>query len=191
MRPEIIQKQPVAETKHLNLVMTTYRDKNGNEAQWVSAERPNKLTAAVIVAAVGIDTKTPKLVVTREYRVPIQGYEYGFPAGLVDPSDHTILDTAEREFKEETGLKIKRMIRPASPPVYNSAGLTNESCCLVFVEAEGTPHSHYTEDTEDIQTDLLSQAAVQNLMEEAISGSAMIGAKAWLVMERFVKYGDI
>lgn len=191
MRPEIIQKQIVAETKHLNLVMTTYRDKNGNESQWVSAERPNNLIAAVIIAAVGLDTKTPKLAVTREYRVPIQGYEYGFPAGLVDPCDQTILDTAERELKEETGLKIKKLIRPASPPVYNSAGLTDEACCLVFVEAEGTPHSQYTEDSEDIQTDLLSQAAVQDLMEEAISGSAMIGAKAWLVMERFTKYGDI
>lgn len=191
MKPEIIQKQTVAETKHLNLIMTSYRDKKGNEAQWVFAERPNNLNAAVIVAAVGLDTKTPKLVVTKEYRVPLQGYEYGLPAGLIEVDDQTVLDTAERELREETGLKVKRLLRSASPPVFNSAGLTNEACILVFVEAEGTPHSQYTEDSEDIQTELLSQAAVQDLMKEAMQGSVMIGAKAWLIMERFVKHGEI
>lgn len=190
MKPEIIQKQPIAETKFLNLVMTTYRDKNGKENQWVSAERANNANAVVIVPIIGLKTSTPKLVIIREYRVPIQGYEHGFPAGLVDMNE-TIIDAAERELKEETGLSIKTIIRGVSPVVYNSAGLTNEGCQIVYVEAEGTPTSKYTEDTEDISVEILNQAEVADLINESLKGKVYIGAKAFIIMERFINHGDI
>ena len=77
MEPVILNKQNVAETRFLNLVTTSYQDKTGKISNWMSAERPNGQNAVVIVAVIQEDKKDPRLVVIKEYRVPIQGYEWG------------------------------------------------------------------------------------------------------------------
>ena len=202
MKPKILNKQNVAQTRFLNLVTTSFEDKNGKVSNWVSAERPGKQNAVVIVAVVPyynpIYSNSPKgnrddkLVVIKEYRVPIQGYEFGLPAGLIDPGQ-SIEETAKRELKEETGLDFVKFIRPVTPFVYNSPGMTNEAVSMAFIEAEGEISKKDLQDSEDITTELYSRAAVQDLMAEAMEPKSdiMIGAKAWLVFERFVKYGDI
>ena len=188
---KIINKQIVAETKYLNLAMTTYEDKTGKQSQWVSAERPNGQNAVVIVALVQNGSNNPLLVVTREYRVPLQGYEWGLPAGLIDPGQ-SIQETVIRELREETGLEVFKFLRPVTPMVYNTAGISNEAVSMAFVEAYGELSKKNLGDSEDITTFLYSRAAVQQLMHDALTdASIMIGAKAWLVFERFVKYGDI
>ena len=192
MKPVILNKQNVAETRFLNLVTTSYQDKSGKVSNWISAERPNGQNAVVIVAMVQDEINNPLLVVTREYRVPIQGYEWGLPAGLIDPGQ-SIEETAIRELKEETGLDVIRLIRPITPMVYNSAGMTNEAVSFAFVEASGKLSKDNLQASEDISTFLYSRAAVQQLLSDAMDSgnNILIGAKAWLVFERFTKYGDI
>ena len=70
-------------------------------------------------------TSENKLVITREYRVPLDDYEVGFPAGLVDAGE-SVEQAVRRELKEETGLNLSRVIC-TSPPLYPSAGMTDES----------------------------------------------------------------
>lgn len=193
MKPVILNKQNVAETKFLNLVTTSYQDAKGKMSNWVSAERPNSQNAVVIVALVQDDMfNTPRLVVTKEYRVPIQGYEIGLPAGLIDPGQ-SIEETVRRELKEETGLNVIRFIRRVTPMVYNSAGITNEAVSFAFVEASGKISKDNLKDSEDITTFLYNRDEVRFILEEAEKpgSNTMVGAKAWLVFERFVKYGDI
>jgi len=192
MKPLILSKQDVAQTKFLNLVTITYRDKNEKISTWVSAERPGNQNAVVIVAIVKPESSDSRLVVTKEYRVPIMGYEYGTPAGLIDIGQG-IEETTVRELKEETGLDVVRFIRPVTPFVYNSPGLTNEAVSFAFVEAEGEVSQSQLQDSEDITTGLYSRAAVQAFLADALelNTDIMIGAKAWLIFERFVKYGDI
>jgi ADP-ribose pyrophosphatase len=181
---KIIEKRDIANTKFLNLVQTEYEDKKGRTGFWVSAERPNNQNAVVIVAIV---PELKRLVVISEFRVPLQGYEWGLPAGLIDEG-RDIEETARRELKEETGLEVVRFIRPPSPLVYNSPGLTNEAVSYAFVEATGELTNSYSHDDEDITPYLLDASRINELLH---STSVMIGAKAWLIFERFVKYGDI
>ena len=116
----------------------------------------------------------------------------GCPAGLIDPGQ-SIEETAKRELKEETGLDVVRFIRPVTPMVYNSAGMTNEAVSYAFVEATGELSQKNLESSEDIEAFLYSRASVQQLLADALDpkNNILIGAKAWLIFERFVKYGDI
>jgi ADP-ribose pyrophosphatase len=192
MEPHVINKNFIAGTPYLNLVSLSYINKKGKHSTWISAERPNNQNAVVIVAInPESDPYFPLLIVTREYRVPIQGYEWGLPAGLIDPGQ-TIEKTAIRELKEETGLDVVKFIRPVTPFVFNSPGMTNEAISYAFVEVNGKI-AEDIQDPEDISTYQYSRAAVAQLLEDAKNSRSniFIGAKAWLIFERFVTYGDI
>jgi hypothetical protein len=77
--------------------------------------------------------------------------------------------------------------------VFNSAGLTSEAVSYAFVEASGALSKDNLESSEDISAFLYSRAAVQSLLADAMDpvNKILIGAKAWLIFQRFVKYGDI
>lgn len=102
------------------------------DGTWEYVERVGNMEAAVIIPVlvdkrypVG-DPKRNNLVLIREFRVPLQGYNYGLPAGLV--GDHESNEdpavAAQRELEEETGYKAGRMRYIMSGPP--SSGLSNE-----------------------------------------------------------------
>ena len=112
--------------KWLNLFKLNSVNAKGKAVDWIFASRKNDPfknndpDAVVIVATV--DTiEGKKIVITKEYRAPINDYEYGFPAGLID-TDKTIEYTVENELKEETGLNLKKIIGKSNI-VVSSAGL--------------------------------------------------------------------
>ena len=130
-------------------------------------------------------TEGRKLVVTKEFRVPIWDYEYGFPAGLIDDGED-VEQTVSRELKEETGLELVR-IKHISSPVYSSAGLTDESCHMVLVEARGEVSNEGLEDSEDIEVLLLDVLGIEALL----ASDKKIAAKAWGLLHHYVISGKI
>jgi len=172
----------IADGTHTHLNLSTYRNNKGKVMHWEWVERTNKANAVVIVAMV-----EDKIVVTREFRVPMNGYEWGFPAGLLEEGE-PIEHAAGRELMEETGLTMTGFIKKSSPLVYNSPGITNEGCYMVYVTAEGKPTSANTEDSEEIKTFLMTREEARNLLED---DTRMKGAKALLVLDRFVEHGDV
>ena len=179
--------------KWLNLFDIEYRDKNGRKKSWQMASRHHEpkcmtdnfsIPDAVVIAPFHADQK--KIVLTREYRVPLGGYEYGFPAGLVDDGE-SIAEAARRELKEETGLQVTRIIK-SSQPVYSSAGMTDESVAMVFVECTGRASNAANTDSEEIEVMLASRAEVKALIENP---EIKFDAKAWLVLSSFAKSGRL
>lgn len=104
-----------------------------------------------------------KVVLVRQYRYPLGGYVYEFPAGLVEPGED-IADAAVREMYEETGLVFAPIASPFSRPYFSSVGMTDESCCLVFGRCQGTPTSIHQEKTEDIQVVLADRAECRRIL---------------------------
>ena len=169
------------------MVELNCENKNSKKVKWYGVERTNGTKAVQIVAIVG-----NKLVVTKEYRYLLVGYEWGLPAGLIDANENAV-DAAIRELKEETGLYAYSTFKDQTPFIYNSAGMTNESICIVYLKAKGELSQKFLESDEDIETFLMSRKQVKNLLIRLSSDpdcKELIGAKSWLIMDRFVKHGD-
>jgi len=182
---KIIATKRIAETKFINLVEDVYTDNDGKEHRWVKAQRPNGQHAAVIVPMLRINS-TPYLIVTKEFRVPLNGYEFGFPAGLIDPGENPT-STAVRELREETGYKVDKILE-VSPLVFNSPGLTDEGVYLVYVEVSQKPEETNLQGSEEIVTYIMGQEGIKTLLDDS---SKLFGAKAWLIFKQFVKHGEV
>lgn len=134
------------------------------------------------VVIVPYHTERDRLVITREYRVPLAGVEYGFPAGLVDDGE-TIQEATVRELYEETGLSVTRILK-IGPPVYSSAGMSDESVSLVYVECTGEATSAGNEGSEQIEVLFVSAQEAALLCRNP---ALKFDAKAWLVLTAFAE----
>jgi ADP-ribose pyrophosphatase len=177
--------------KYLNQFEISYRNNLGKECEWALSSRadtPKCITGqfdvpdAVII--VPYHWSSDRLIVTREYRVALADYEWGFPAGLVDKNE-SIEVTAKRELFEETGLELTKITK-ISPPIYSSPGMTDESVSIVYGECKGRPTSKHNENSECIETLFLSLAEVRYILKKE---QIKFGAKAWLILDNFVQRG--
>lgn len=186
----------ISETPFLKFNNTEYEDNLGNTKHWVWCQRPGGVKAVVIVAVVDKGFSPPWLgsgysrnlgiIVIKEKRIPLNDFEYGFPAGLVNEGESPV-EAAKRELTEETGLKVKRVIKH-SPYIYSSAGMTDESVSMVYVECEGEVSKEFLEASEDIEAFIMSQQDVISLLQDP---NKKFGAKAWIVLDYFARNGDI
>ncbi len=181
----------LTDTHWANLYEITYQDKNGRPSSWTTVSRKKHPVTdaaqpdAVVIVPL-IDTpQGRRLVVTKEFRVPIWDFEYGFAAGLTDDG-HTIEETIEKELKEETGLELAKICHISSP-VYSSAGLTDESCCMALVEATGQVTDEHLEDTEQIEVLLLDVDGIKDLL----ASGKKICAKAWGLLYHYAQAGRL
>ncbi|MGE5190869.1 MAG: NUDIX hydrolase [Deltaproteobacteria bacterium] len=185
--------QKLTNLRWLNLFEVEYEHESGQRARWQFVSRkpapvltgaPTQPDAVFIVPIL----KTPqgnRLVVLKEFRVPLGGCEYTCPAGLLEPGE-TIETTVRRELAEETGLELTRIFA-ASPPVIASAGMSDESAVVVFVECSGTPSTAGLDGTEEIEVLVLDFEQLRALRR----APGKFSAKAWLVLLLFEALGEI
>jgi ADP-ribose pyrophosphatase len=189
---EIIKTVRKTTERWINLFSRTYRHK-GHEGEWVFVSRKADpevpaagFDAVVIVPLLQSAAGPPRLVVLKEYRIPIGDYVYAFPAGLVEEGEN-VEEVARRELKEETGFEVIE-VRKVSPVLYSSAGLTDESSVLAFVTARATPDGKpRLEKSEEIEVQLLDYAQVCALCDSG----ARIDAKAWAVLYLYQQLGRL
>ena len=185
------------ETKFLNLYDAEYTNKKGNENHWIIASRKNYTNMekqlfegkiddvdAVLICALHKDSK--KLVLIKQFRVPLNDYVYELPAGLIEPKE-SILTALERELKEETGLSVCEVnYNETKDKVYLSPGMTDESVALVYCTCTGEISKKYLEDDEDIEAILLSPSEAKELLQE----NPKLDIKAYLILKSFAAFGE-
>ena len=107
-----------------------------------------------------------RVVLVRQYRYPLGGYVYEFPAGLVEPGED-FREAGIREMYEETGLDFTPIEAGTySRPFFTTIGMTDESCGTVFGYCTGTPSNLHQEGTEDIQVILADRQECRRILQE-------------------------
>jgi ADP-ribose pyrophosphatase len=189
---KILEAAIVTKLKFVTLFSVSYLDRKNKARDWHMVSRcetPKCVTGKIhqpdATIIVPYHREEQKLVVIKEFRVPVGDYMVGFPAGLIDPGEDIAI-TAGRELYEETGLELVNVYRH-SPAVFSSAGITDEAISMVFVEVTGTPSIRNTSDSEDIAIFLMDRGEIRELLTRH---DIVFGARAWLAMDAYVRMGS-
>ena len=187
----------LAETKFLNLYNAEYNNKGGNIKNWIIASRKEKENLEGVylnnkelqddaVLIVPFHKEEEKIVVIRQFRVPINSYIYEMPAGLIDKGESP--QTAiTRELKEETGLDVIEILKnTVKGQLFLSPGMTDESVTSVFCTCGGSISKAYMEEDEDIEPILLSQKEAQELLIKDVK----FDIKCYIYLQEFSKSGN-
>lgn len=136
-----IEDLPISESKWLTLKRITYVDATATTRTWESAIRKTTSAGGVDAVAIGnillspSNPSTPaQTMLVIQYRPPLDSYTVEWPAGLIDANE-TAEQAARREFKEETGYEVSKVIS-VSPVQAADPGMSNANMQLVMVEAE-------------------------------------------------------
>ena len=184
----------LAETKYLKLYDTEYTNRVGEKRNWTIASRKpienlkdtffngieDKVDAVAIVAK---HIEENKLVLIKQFRVPINNYVIEFPAGLID-GEEEIEKAIKRELKEETGLDLVEIHEERSNrKVYLSPGMTDESIAMMYCSCKGDVSLENLENDEDIEVLLLDKEEVKELLNL----NYKMDVKAFLGMQIFLQ----
>jgi ADP-ribose pyrophosphatase len=176
----------------VNLFVADY-EHNDHTGRWVFAsrrERPHTghgNDAVVIVPILREADKPPRLVLIREFRVPVGDHVIGLPAGLIEPGE-PIEEAIRREMREETGLELTS-IKRISQPLLSSSGLTDESAAMAFIYVEGHERARPApEASEDIEVLVLDHADICRMCRDQ---SLLVDVKAWMVLHLYEQLGTI
>ncbi len=181
-KPEIISTKEIGSAKWLHLSETTYRDHEGVERTWESANRVNDNGAVGILATL---QPSNRLVLIKQFRIPVNTFVIECPAGLIDAGED-VGKAALREFYEETGYTgtIKRIY----PPVASSPGLTSETISLAIVEVdeecpENIDVTPQLEGGENIETLILELDSIGEFLDQCFAKNYAVDAKviSWLI----------
>ena len=138
--------------------------RNGNPETLKAVTGDNHPDGVIIYAVHG--ENKDKLVLIRQFRYPIAGYVYEFPAGLVEPGENP-MEGARREMIEETGLTfVPKEGGSYSRPFFTTIGMTDESCATVYGYCNGIPTSNNQEASEDIQVVLADREECRRILKE-------------------------
>lgn len=186
----------LAETKFLSLYNAEYSNKGGNTKNWTIASRKEKKNLEEVylnnkelqddaVLIVPFHKEEEKIVVIRQFRVPINSYIYEMPAGLIDKGENPLISLT-RELKEETGLDVIEILEnTVKGQLFLSPGMTDESVTSAFCTCRGTISKGYMEEDEDIEPILLSQKEVQELLEKDVK----FDIKCYIYLQQFARLG--
>lgn len=167
----------ITHNRFLNYFEITAVDRNGKEFPYYFSSRaadesglfmrcPQKGPDGVAIFSV-YGEKQDQVVLIRQFRYPLGGYVYEFPAGLVEKGE-TPRDAAVREIKEETGLTLS-LLDPDpmfERPFFMTVGMTDENCSMVYGHCTGQVSTKGLEPSEELQVVLADRDEVRRILRE-------------------------
>jgi len=180
--------------KWINIYKATWTDKKNKLKEWFFASgknpeeqiRSRKASSVCIIPIIQEKGSPDKIVITKEYRAPVDGYEYGMPAGIIEDNE-PMLDAVKRELFEETGLELTK-IHSISPPVFTGAHGGPGMTCYCFVYCKGTLSNEHQEEDEEIESFALTFEEIKDFIS---SGEKYFGSRTWLIVDAILKRGKI
>ena len=143
MKIQLTKINKLTDYKYINLYKCNYTKDNVNVEYYFTSRRTQDKLAltnkeisvdAVRIVPYYIVDNNIFVVLTKEFRYPINNYVYSTPAGLVDNGEN-VNDAIRRELQEEIGAKVKK-IEALTSPAYTSVGLTDETIVLYSAEIQ-------------------------------------------------------
>lgn len=167
-----------SQTGHIKQYDIVSRNK-GLTAETVGRDNP-----AAAVAILPVDKDNKRILLTKEFRMPVNDYVTAIPAGLIDPGEDP-KTAAARELREETGCIADSIT--ILPPTFSCIGLTDEAACaaIAMVTDQEEPEQ---EENEEITSSWHTYDEVYEIMT---TPGVKTGARAqllcllWLAKEGF------
>lgn len=175
---QVLQKKQIASGKWIYLQEITWRGHDNVDRVWEAVGRVHSAGAVMMIPILS----DGRIIIIRQFRPPVGGYIYEFPAGLINPGESPA-ETAVRELKEETGY-IGRIVT-CTPAAYTSPGLSSE--CVYIAEMyvdlaeQGDLDTHFDE-SENIETFLIEPKDLPEFLKKADIEGNKVDSKIFMWM---------
>jgi ADP-ribose pyrophosphatase len=137
-------------------------------------------TGSVVVLAVDESSRTPRVLIEKQYRHAAGRYLYELPAGRIDEGEKE-LEAAQRELLEETGYSARRWKRILR--FWASPGFVAEEMSL-YLARELRRGRAQPEENEVIEIKLIPlERAVAMVMNGTIQDAKTIAGLLWLALD--------
>lgn len=142
---------------------------------WQYVERKKGKAAAVIVAL----TDDGHVVLTEQFRKPVNARVIDFPAGLIgdESENEDPAETARRELEEETGFVCDSIEALASGP--SSPGITSEVIHLFRAKGLRRSGKGGGVEGEDIQVHQVPLADLEHWLQRKRGEGVLVDLKVW------------
>lgn len=173
-----LSRETIYRGRIIELALYTVRLPNGKTAPREVVHHPG----AVAVLAVVDDARTPRIVLVRQYRLPLGRVTLEIPAGKREPGSAP-LDDAKRELLEETGFTARSW--RSLGVFYSSPGFADEA--MHFYEAKDlTPGAARPDNDEfvDLVLYTLDEAKAAAARGEICDLKTMFALTLWENAER-------
>ena len=179
-----VSEELLYESDWLQLLRVNWKHEDGKIYGWDFVRRKNQRDAVVIIAKL---VPSNRYVIIKEYRVAVDHYVIGFPAGLTEDEDVT--KDAIRELKEEAGFVSNKIIN-VSPMLDMNPAMTDSKFQVVTMEIDETITENINpeqelEISEDIEVFLLKKEEINDFLVEQQKLGVVVGPAVWYYFTDF------
>lgn len=141
---KLLKLEKVHDGKYLKNYELTYLNKEGKEKKYEMVSRKEIATKEELgMRPSGVSIvayQDNKILLLKEFRMSINKSIYNLCAGMFETGE-SLEHCIERELYEETGLKLKKILK-ILPPSYAAVGFSDTTTYFAFVETQGEIADH-------------------------------------------------